>query len=300
LLFLFTFMFIGLWCLRPLFSQEMDYEQFLKYRTAKRREMTAGGWHPRETPWWYDALSQKVQGWDTVLTEHYAVRTNIGLKGAYLIASKAERMAKVYTAVFEDKFGLPPVAEYLLPATIQVFGSKKSWDKYRKATARTPSGSDGYLSRVFEEVVCCAELKNLEGNLFHECFHHWLHCYFDFHFVAKDPPNWLNEGLAMYFEVILGGKSGWLSSLKKKIKKGEIKSLKKIISAHKKFEYDESWGIAHFLMYSQNRKRLPLIGDYIKRLMRGENHIKAFEEVFGSDYSSLEKEWKRYILALRK
>ena len=293
LLLLFTFMFIGLWCLRPLFPQEMDYEQFFQHKKKQKRN--------RGVPWWYDTLSQKVKGWDTVITEHYAVRTNIGLKKTYWIASLLERMVKAYTDIFEKEFGLPPVVEYASRRGVRVFSSKESYQQYRGAFSNAPSSAPGYYDIRYEEIVFSEKVKNIQKMLLHESFHHFLHCY------VKKPPKWLNEGLAECFETmaldkegrpILGRNSDFLPSLKKKIKKGEIKSLKKIISAHKKFEYDESWGIAHFLMHSQSSKRRPLIGDYIKRLMQGENHIKAFEEVFGSDYSSLEKEWKRYILAL--
>lgn len=307
LLFLFTFMSIGLRGLSPLFSQEMDYEQFFEYRKEAYHDMTDDGWHPREIPWWYDTLSQKVQGWNTVLTEYYTVRTNMGLNQTYYIASLAERIVNAYTNIFENEFGLPPVAEYSSPVTVQVFNSWKGYYNYRNALSKRTVSYVGYYSRIFDEVVLWGHTNNLQGKLFHECFHHWLHSYLDLHSDVKEPPRWLNEGLGMYFQAMTLDKKGQpifgrnfylLPGLKKKIKKGEIKSLKKIISEHKKFEYDESWGIAHFLMHSQSRKRLPLIGDYIKRLMQGENHIKAFEEVFGSDYSSLEKEWKRYILAL--
>jgi len=308
LLLLVASVFIWVLCLNPLSSQEMNYEQFFEYRKEARRNMTMDGWHPREVPWWYDALSQKVKGWDTVLTEHYAVHTNIGLNKTYYLVSQVERMTNVYTDIFEKEFGLPPVAEHLLPATIQVFGSKKSWDEYKRATSSIPAWAEGYVERIFEEVVCCAEIKDIEGKVFHECFHHWLLSYLGFHFGDKDPPNWLNEGLAEYFETmilgkggrpILGSKCAWLPGLKKKIKKGEIRSLKEIIKTHRNWECDESWGIAHFLMHSRGGERRPLIGAYIKRLMQGENYIRAFNAVFGSDYASLENEWKQYILSLR-
>lgn len=298
---LLTFIFILLWYLRPLLTQEMDYEQFFQYKKAQH-------WN-RPIPWWYDTLSQKVQGWDTVITEHYAVHTNIDLKKTYWIASLVERMVKVYTDIFEKEFGLPPVVEYLCPGTVRVFSSKKSYHKYRQTFSDLPSSISAFHCPKFQEVVLCEEAKKLQGRIFHECFHHFLRSYLDLHSKVKVPPKWLNEGLAEYFETmtldkkgrpILGSKSAWLPSLKKKIKKGQLKSLKKIISEHKKFDRDESWGIAHFLMHSRGGKRRPLIGDYIKKLMQGQDHIKAFEEVFGSDYSSLEKEWKEYFLSLRR
>lgn len=149
--------------------------------------------------------------------------------------------------------------------------------------------------------------------------------------AISNPPNWLDEGLATYFE---GGKftakkltiglinKHRLPTIQENIRKKTYIKLADFINLtysefyHKEaFAYAQAWSIVYFLLNNRMGKYKRGFQKYLEAwktkqfIMEGDGkdvwfqdrdkHLKIFEQCIGTPIDRLENEWKEYILSLQ-
>lgn len=178
-----------------------------------------------------------------------------------------------------------------------------------------PSGAIAYFSGHQRELVGYFDPKGkdkverLVKVMFHEGFHQFF-CYY-----VPNPPIWLNEGLACYFESIKPAKRlvenkrtidrDRLYWIKDYVRKGTYTPLKKFIFlsreefyANAQVNYPQALSVVHFLGFASkdyNKYYKEVIAD----LKEGSDTKTSLERVFKNvDWDKFEKLWKEYVRKL--
>lgn len=141
----------------------------------------------------------------------------------------------------------------------------------------------------------------------HEGWHQFLDS------IMDDPPTWLNEGLAEYFEIAerRGGRFTsaevhWnhVSFLRKT--KGGMPKLATLVSLDRaafygnpQLYYAQGWAVVHFLRHSTKQNRR-VFDDVFEALQDNVSSTQAFTQALGKrTMNELDREFRAYISALR-
>jgi len=178
---------------------------------------------------------------------------------------------------------------------------------------RWPAGYKDFLRRrrpeflgspacIFRErgkliVAIRAGRKGNRVNLRHELTHVVLAS------NLHEAPQWLDEGLAQYFEA--GAEPGvlkpeWLTDVQERFRGRAMPSVFELIvrSARRRFdrrEYRASWILVHFLI---RRNGVESLLEYAGRMGAGETAPMAFVLCFGASPHKMQEEWRDYVFSL--
>lgn len=156
-------------------------------------------------------------------------------------------------------------------------------------------------------------LDALLGVLRHEGFHQFAAQRFE-----ADLPNWVNEGLAEFFQHSLFTERRAslglvdpvsLSLLRRFQREGTLLSLEELlaISAREWNEkvnsldpqariiYPQAWSVVHFLIRADNGRYERVILSYLKELSRGQKPDRARLNAFGPDLESMQHAWEEHL-----
>jgi hypothetical protein len=255
-----------------------------------------------------------------VRTEHYELAGTVSDRVLQEYGQMLETVYREYAAGFSELIGPPPKSPRGKKAQTQpgpsvaeprfrvlIFGTES---EYREFGAGFLAGGSEHSNGQFIESVEALLIAD-QGNpdstrpiLFHEAFHQFMHRY------IKDPPVWLNEGLATYYgsaEVGPGGlrigqsSAGRWKLVRKLIEKGQALPLWDVVQAGRKEFYDrtpvklsgyghlarrhlyyaEAFTLIHTLLAdATGRERLR---NYVRDLAHdaGRNTARITEEYFG-------------------
>lgn len=159
-------------------------------------------------------------------------------------------------------------------------------------------------------------LESLQGVLRHEGFHQ-----FGYQRFANNMPQWLNEGLAEYFNdtIITPRRSATglvdpltLARLRLAQKKGDLLHLQELMGissqdwitlvndqdAKAGVMYPQAWSVVHFLIKGENGRYEKLMLEYLLQLSRGQTPRIATVETFGVDLEPMHRAWLEHLEGL--
>ncbi len=148
--------------------------------------------------------------------------------------------------------------------------------------------------------------------LFHEAFHQFIDKY------TPECPDWLNEGMAEYFETaVMAGKNKLDIGIPQPSRTQDLRDsfagrdartypmrdfLKISYTAfhqdsRENLNYSQGWGIVHFLLHGPVKKKgRKALKDYFTKLREGASATEAHDASFGKlNLNKLEAAWKAYI-----
>jgi hypothetical protein len=270
-------------------------------------------------------------------TEHFIVKTNLSSDALNDLCFILE-----YAHFFwQDFFGL---ADAKKSGPTKVFVTKDRTDfenLFRKLMGINPSaGSGGTFipqteprNQLGETFLILPYLTEPENNSLRNCIHEGTH--YTLYSISKDhgcpaAPQWLDEGLATYFEAsaIKGNRlvtrllnQSRLDGAKKHITDKNYIPLKEFINLSRDehrdrhdIAYAEGWSLVYFLIHNAAGKYDPGFHAYFDawknkqiamvwtngwEIKNKPEHLKLFEECMGVPIDQLEQEWKEYILSLK-
>lgn len=234
-------------------------------------------------------------------SKHYHVFSDIDRKTC-LEASKILEESYVSYMVYLER--VPNLEKDKFP--VYLFSGQKGYMMYLADMQMPPSENSlgVYIPSLRQMLIWNApDREAMMRTVRHEGFHQY------FHRLVKDPPIWLNEGLAEYYEIAYKERGKWkLGSINKAHKRLLTDSDTVLIPLeeflyqdHEVFmrkaeiNYAQSWAFVNFLRQATREKR-KLFEKLFKILQRNIPTRAALEEAFeGVDLDKLEAEFKKYI-----
>jgi hypothetical protein len=245
--------------------------------------------------------------WRTTRTDHFEVFSAASEKQTRQLVVQLEQ----FRASFIGMFGLRPAHEPRV--TVMLFNSDRLFTPYKPTYNGRPKEVSGYFVGGTDEVVIALNTDTSSDDfgdpaeiVFHEYVHLLLHT------RGLRLPLWLNEGLAELFSTFrVSGETVEYGHPKDHyvyaLNSGATMSMAKMMAVTESSpEYNEehraglfyaqSWALAHFLVWGEDRKNAARISRYINLV--GEpptGNDVTFAEVFGPDFAKLGEKLRAYL-----
>ncbi|MBN2353175.1 MAG: tetratricopeptide repeat protein [Spirochaetales bacterium] len=215
-----------------------------------------------------------------VNSDHYRIFYQGSDEDARLFGAKMESCLELYNSVLH--FDL---AKLLIKLKVRIFSDKSGFDAYLKSVVKETK--DDFVYIHYTDLARCELVgfqKTVEADFYTALLHQgavqFLKAY------VSNPPLWLQEGLAAYFEQSqfneeknkfdLPSDLIWLTSLKKLVKGDSENALisfdsflvidKTQAQADLASFYPEAWGLVYFLLHSQDSNINRILWDSIAAL----------------------------------
>ena len=214
--------------------------------------------------------------------------------------------------VFSDTFKLPERRR--LEVTIFLFNREKDFQAYLPPTLNKKGDFTAYYSsRPDRALIALGPTRDAESaqqTIFHEYIHHlvWV--------SGENPPPWLNEGMAEIFSTVV--EAGANVELGRPVKgrlfqmglEGMLplehlfsvdhNSAEFTAGSHTGMFYAESWALMHYWLFGQSDLKWEQASAFIgvARDNPGPSASelrRQFQEIFGMDYSAMEKRLEHYV-----
>ena len=254
-------------------------------------------------------------------TEFWKLRTDLAPSEA---ADAAKLLDAMYRAYANGLSMLPKKRDTTFEAW--VFKHKKDYNDalqaHRGGDSNVTEHSSGMFFTTRHGIQVTAVTVEESWNHFervakHEAFHQFAYSRFQ-HGI----PQWLNEGIAEYFEAstyingaIIPGQvyKGSVDLLKQDIRSNHCIPFLELLKMSNRewnqrlgagngaLQYRQSWAMVHFLIHGENGRHAGKFNQYLLMIARGKNPEEAFAEAFGtSDMASFESAWAKYIEGLQQ
>lgn len=246
-------------------------------------------------------------------SHHYHVHTNLSRSetvpfGRHMdeVFAQYERRFASYT---KREAGLMPL--YLFRTQAQYLAFMK-----KHGIAAEGSGGMFFVTHSIQGLATWAEghsraqtLRTLQ----HEGFHQ-----FAWHYLGRDLPTWMNEGLAQYFEDAVILESGMelgladpqrIALVRDALEFGYAIDTQALMSLdHKQWSqtlrtnasrsellYAQAWSVVYFMIHGDDGRYLRSFEVYLRLLSDGHDHDEAFTKAFGlAAERALHDRWRRF------
>ncbi|MBN1525571.1 MAG: DUF1570 domain-containing protein [Spirochaetales bacterium] len=271
---------------------------------------------PDKTP--VDTNALKNTQFAQLVSDHYRLFYEGTEANGQDFIQKLEACLALYNSMLHFDLAKLPVK-----LKVRVFKEKAGFDNYLRIIIRETR--EDYVYIHYSDLGKCelvlfqkADTMDMEGGLLHQGFVQFLKAF------VSNPPVWLQEGLAAYFEqstydaaknkYSLPIELVWLPTLKKILSGTTAQSMITFdsfltldkTSAQMQIEtfYPQSWGLVYFLLHSENRDINRILWDSIGSLDSAlsvkENAERVKEKAFGwFGIQKVEQEFITYISSLQ-
>lgn len=219
-------------------------------------------------------------------SEHYRVYSEISTANAENVAQRLEAYADLF-----NNYLRYDVSKLEAKLNVRIFGEKSRFDSYLTSVVGTTKNNFVYLqySSLKKSELLCFNIENereFETALIRHAFIQFLKSF------IKNPPLWLQQGFAVYFEkstydaehdfAVYKENLGWLETLKNLVGDSSsytntegpsLLTLSKLLepdaatlSERGEIFHAQSWGFIMFLLNSENKNYNRLLWDAISTL----------------------------------
>lgn len=235
---------------------------------------------------------------ERVLTDHYEIDTDLD---RFLAAEAGKALEESYLA-YTQLFGRPKTRG-AAKARVFLFAGEEGYKRYAEGvTGGAPMHTAGLYSPVLKQLL----IWNLptRAMMIRTVRHEGLHQFLDR--LWRDPPVWLNEGLAEYCETIRLDNGAWKRGEVRKDhleKLAQTKPLRHFLTfgpgdfyMDAEANYAQGWAFAHFLLHGGPESK-KLWDALTAKLAAGASAEHASESVFPAE--DMEKLEVRFLSHLR-
>ncbi len=295
-----------------------------KWIPREEADLLARGYRKYKEKWYspeelVGLRSNWADAWE-VATEHYRIRTNTTEAFANELARVMEQSFVAYQEHYNRKYEGPPMNIY----GFRSFEDYRAFCIEQKLESHIPAAGHASGGKNYG----CGYAK-YGGNpeLILTLVHEGSHLFYD-RAVQGWVPSWYHEGQATYFEGFTWDGTTLafnhvskqrLPWLRQALTRGETIPIQDLIQGDalssiqrgardSTLFYSESWGLYYFLCHGPNEERKKKFSElrekYASRalgasVMTPAGALSSFVSVMGSDWDSLEAEWKEFILSLK-
>jgi Flp pilus assembly protein TadD len=237
--------------------------------------------------------------WTSVRSKNFYLVGNANEKDIRKVATRLEQFREVLTRLLKVKF------DSTVPVNVVVFKSHSAYQPF------APKGTSGYF-QAGDDVNYIALDAEFQGEYpFDTIFHEYLH--FIVNNNLQNVPVWFNEGLAEFYSTFTVAKDektvtigAPISNHVLYLRQEKLIPLQTLFavdhrsplyneSDKKGVFYAESWVLVHFLLHGDDGSHREQLWQFLDRVVAGEPFEAAFQEVFQTDYTTMEKALKSYV-----
>ncbi|KAA3605078.1 MAG: DUF1570 domain-containing protein [Planctomycetota bacterium] len=281
----------------------------------------------RHSARWIEDQNRKHQAWEGAFkrrTAHYEIITNISYEFFETVCGVMEDMHDFYREVYQYKGSSPTM-------TLAIHRNRTDFDRYCQrvlGVATLPTSVGGWFWDVkmtlaaYDRTEKGEDLSDLWRVLFHEASHQFMYLLCEKR-TGVDPPTWLNEGTASYFEGCELKSDGTIIKNKpamnrirewEHLERGNRRhTLMELITCpHRKYDgsfYSYGWAFVYFLNNYENENgeliyRQPYL-NYLYSYTSKKDKRNAFERAEAmfvqevadpevTSWQALENRWRKY------
>jgi tetratricopeptide (TPR) repeat protein len=248
------------------------------------------------------SLAPAAPKWVRLRTAHFELVGDVSEKQLKQAGLRFEQFRETFTRLF------PHLRHAPAPVVVVVFGSKKAYQPFMPVYNGKRVDVGGYfMSRPDVNYITLA----MDGgaDAWRIIFHEYTHLLIGA--SLADVPVCVNEGLAEYYSTFEASGDGREATIGTVIEshvyllRERFIPLRELIAvAHdsplynegnrRSIFYAESWALMHFFLVAKPERRAQL-QKYLELYADGRPAVQAFEEAFGADQQTLERELREYV-----
>ena len=207
------------------------------------------------------------------------------------------------------------------PLNLYLFKDQDSYLRHLATMRINGTGSAGMFFVRGDERGLAAwvgerDIESVKGTLRHEGLHQIAH-----QRIHQNLPQWVNEGLAEYFQYSMVTSRGLetgladpaaLARIQAAVRRDTHIPLYELLYVTNRdwndrvrsgegasLQYDQAWSVVHFLVHAKRGQYEDLLIRFLRECSTGKSAQQATEAVFSRDLATMERAWSAYILELR-
>ncbi|HEV2469840.1 MAG TPA: hypothetical protein VGS78_11640 [Candidatus Sulfotelmatobacter sp.] len=246
------------------------------------------------------SVSAAEKPWIEIRSEHFRVISNGDTEDALAIAREFEQMRAVF-AMGAQNMRLDSGAPLTIfaPRDLSTMSSIYSWERPNPSIA-------GVFHTAWERQYAVVRLDLDQPGRFQPVYHEYVHSLLHMNF--RWLPLWLDEGLAELYGTSQFKNASALVGVPNErryvLERQNLIPLKQLFTITQgspyyrggmqmQVFYAESWGLCHFLIFSDGMGQGKRMVEFYNLIQSGTDQEKAFEQVFGP-ISDIESKLKKY------
>lgn len=245
--------------------------------------------------------------WLSVRSKNFLLVGNASEKEIRQVGTRLEQFRDVFLRLFPRAAQGP-----LVPTTVVVF---KSNDAYRPFKPVYQGKPQDWVVGYFQQgedvnyITLTPEPHGTESP-FGTIFHEYTHLLVGHN--MKDPPVWLNEGIAEYYSTLEVSDGNKKITLGKPISNHvlllrqqfiKLEDLLRVTHDSPAYSegnktgifYAEAWALVHYLLQGDKGQRAPQFTSFAGALANGQPIEESFRQAFQMDFATMEKELRKYV-----
>jgi tetratricopeptide (TPR) repeat protein len=241
--------------------------------------------------------------WVKVSMDHFTILTPAGGHVARKWAIELEQFRRGLQAA------VPVPVHRLRPVTVVLFRNERDMGAFAPLEKGQPVKIGGFFVRANDINTIMLSLARNDTETRRVIFHEAVH----WHLSARDHPMplWLAEGLAEVYATFTTDSKTYSFGIEfeehvARLREESLLPLPKLVGLGRdsllynegtrtSIFYAQAWAFVHFLFYGEKSPGPTAVQRYLDLLPRVRSPDDAFLTAFGSDYSTLERQLRRYI-----
>lgn len=247
--------------------------------------------------------------WYSVRSKNFNLIGNAAEKDIRQVATKLEQFRETFRQIF-------PRAKFTqtIQTNVIVFKDDASYRPFKpkRSDGSPDDGIAGYFQPGEDANFITLSIGGIGNDVYGTIFHEYVHYMLDSSFGKSEIPPWFNEGLAEYYQTfqIENDQKVTLGALQPDhlylLKQNELFPLKTFFetdnySLHQKGNhsrsvfYAQAWALMHYLIQGNKGANKDSMDKFLSLVMNDTEPEKAFQQVFGYDYATMEKALQIYV-----
>jgi len=247
--------------------------------------------------------------WINVRSKNFFLIGNASEKEIRQVATKLEQFRETFRLLF-------PKAKFnqTIQTNVVVFKSDSAYRPFKPklANGKPDDGIAGYFQPGEDINYITLSTEGEKEDTYGTIFHEYVHYLLDTNFGKSVIPPWFNEGLAEYYQTfqIKEDQKVYLGNLQDNhlylLQQNKLMPLKTFFeidnySLHqngnhsRSIFYAQAWALIHYLIQANKGANAGNMNKFLNLVMNNVEPEKAFQQVFQSDYATMEKTLKKYV-----
>ncbi len=247
--------------------------------------------------------------WINVRSKNFFLIGNASEKEIRQVATKLEQFRETFRLLF-------PRAKFnqTIQTNVVVFKSDSAYRPFKpkRADGKPDDGIAGYFQPGEDLNYITLSTEGEKADTYGTIFHEYVHFLLDTNFGKSEVPPWFNEGLAEYYQTfkIEEDQKIYLGNLQDNhlllLQQNKLIPLKTFFeidnySLHqggnhsRSIFYAQAWALIHYLIQANKGANAGNMNKFLSLVMSNVEPEKAFQQVFQSDYATMEKALKKYV-----